>query len=546
MNTYKVVACARRAMLAPTLLLALAAHAAATDAPNAAASACAQLMSMSIERTSIAVAQPVAGDTPIAGPRQMVISGQPAHCLVRGEVGHHAGKNGESYGNKFELRMPEQWSGRFLYQGGGGLDGIVNPAVGLQGGFSAGIASALARGYAVVSSDGGHDEATLPAPGSFGTDPQALADYEYGSTRAVTDVAARIVAAYYHRPIQHRYFMGCSTGGREALIAAQRYPELFDGIVAGDPAFHLTRAMVAEAWNTQALAAVAPRDGAGQADLPKALTDAELRIVAEAVTQQCDALDGLRDGLINDPLACHFNPRTLVCARGRTKNCLAADKIAAIAKLIAGPTDSRGTKLYSDWAYDAGIAAPGWRAWVLGTGQMPAINVLIAPQAINGMALGNAPPPIDILHFDFDRDTVRVDAVASALNATSTDYARLVAHRGKLLLYTGMSDPVFSANDLIRYFRDVIAANGGPRSTADFARLFLIPGMNHCAGGPATDQFDALNAVQEWVEGGRPPDRIIAKGTAFPGRTRPLCPYPRVARFMGSGDAESAASFECR
>ncbi len=533
-------------MLMPMLMLMLAAPGARADDANVDALACAQLESLSLDRTSIADARLVAADTPIRGPRQMVVEGQPAHCLVHGEVGHHLGKNGESYGNKFELRMPEHWSGRFLYQGGGGLDGIINPALGLQGGAAAGIATALARGYAVVSSDGGHDAATLASPGSFGTDSQALADYEYGSTRAVTGVAARIVAAYYHRPIQHRYFMGCSTGGREALIAAQRYPELFDGIIAGDPAFHVTRAMVAEAWNTQVLAAIAPRDAAGKPDLPKALTDADLHILADAVTQQCDALDGIRDGLINDPLACRFDPGALSCARGRTTSCLAADKVAAIRKLFAGPTDSRGAKLYSDWAYDAGIASPGWRAWVLGTDQMPAINVVIAPQAINGMALGNAAPPIDILHFHFDRDTARVDGVAEALNATSTNYAQLEAHRGKLLLYTGMSDPVFSANDLIRYFREVLAANGGPQRTADFARLFLIPGMNHCAGGPATDQFDALNAMQEWVEGGRAPDRIIARGAAFPGRTRPLCPYPQVARFMGSGDAENAASFECR
>jgi feruloyl esterase len=177
---------------------------------------------------------------------------------------------------------------------------------------------------------------------------------------------------------------------------------------------------------------------------------------------------------------------------------------------------------------------------------MPALNVMIAPQAINGMALAYAAPPIDILSFDFDRDTARVDGVAGALNATATDYARLKAHRGKLLLYTGMSDPVFSANDLIRYFRDVMSANGGPQSTADFARLFLIPGMNHCAGGPATDQFDALNSMQEWVERGSAPGRIIAKGAAFPGRTRPLCPFPQVARFMGGADSQSAASFECR
>jgi feruloyl esterase len=527
-------------------LAPLAAHADAADSAAEAKAACAQLKSLAIDGLSIADARSVAADETIAGPRQMVIRDQPAHCLVHGEVGHHVGKNGESYGDKFELRMPAQWSGRFLYQGGGGLDGVINPAVGLQGGTASGIATALARGYAVVSSNGGHDEAALPSPGSFGTDPQALADYEYGSTRVVSEAVVRIIAAYYGRPIEHRYFMGCSTGGREGLIAAQRYPELFDGIIAGDPAFHLTRAMVAEAWNTQALAAVAQRDASGRPDLPGALTNADLQLLADAVTKQCDSSDGIRDGLISDPLACHFDPGKLACPKGGTEGCIAADKLAAIRKIFAGPTDSHGAKLYSDWAYDSGIASPGWRAWILGTAQMPAINVLIAPESINGMALAYASPAIDILHFDFDRDTARVDGVARELNATSTDYTRLKAHRGKLLLYTGMSDPVFSANDLIRYFRDVASANGGARSTADFARLFLIPGMNHCAGGPATDQFDALNSMQEWVEHGSSPARIIAKGTAFPGRTRPLCPFPQVARFRGGGDPEKAESFDCR
>jgi feruloyl esterase len=542
MNTHRLAPRLCCLVLGPLLQVATPAHPADADRPGA-ESACEQLKSFVLGGTTIADARPIAADTPINGPFQRIYRGQPAHCLVHGEVGHHVGKQGERYGNQFELRLPFAWSGRFLFQGGGGLDGRVNAAVGFQG---AGAATALALGYAVVSSDGGHEEASLPEPGSFGSDPQALADYEYGSTRAVTEVVTRLVAAYYRRPIEHRYFMGCSTGGREALIAAQRYPELFDGIIAGDPAFDVTRAMVAEAWNTQVLAQVAPRDAQGNPDLPKALTDAELRLIADAVTRQCDAADGLKDGLINDPSACHFDPGTLACANSVTEGCLTADKVAVIRKIFAGPTDSRGARLYSDWPYDSGIASPDWRLWMLGTDEMPALNVIIAPQAINGVALKGDTPPIDILHFDFDRDPARIDVVASALNATSPDYARLRRHRGKLLLYSGMSDPVFSANDLIRYFREVMTENGGPRATAAFARLFLIPGMTHCGGGPATDEFQALSSMQQWVERGLAPRTIIASGAAFPGRTRPLCPFPQVARFKGAGNPEVAASFECR
>jgi feruloyl esterase len=182
---------------------------------------------------------------------------------------------------------------------------------------------------------------------------------------------------------------------------------------------------------------------------------------------------------------------------------------------------------------------------MLGNAQMPALNLLIAPQAINGMALGLKPPPIDIFKFDFDADPRRIDAVAPLLNAESTDYRGLRARHGKLLMYIGVSDPIFSARDLVRYFKEVQAANGGSQATAEFARLLLVPGMNHCGGGSATDQFDALGAMQAWVEQGHAPERIIATGAAFPGRTRPLCAYPKVARYRGSGNPESADNFQC-
>jgi feruloyl esterase len=469
----------------------------------------------------------------------------PAHCLLHGEVNKHTGANGKSYGDTFELRMPTDWNGRLLFQGGGGLDGIVQPAVGGNGTFDR---PALLRGYAVVSTDGGH-AADPKAPlidGSFGSDRDALADYEYRSTQLVMDAAKEILVRHYGQAPKRSYFRGCSNGGREGLMAVQRYPQYFDGVIAGAPAFHLTRAMIAEAWSTMQFSAIAPQNAQGQPALRKALSDSDLQLVAHGVLAKCDALDGVKDDLISNPPACNYDPAELQCAGEKTGNCLSAAQVTALKKVMGGPVDSHGKALYSDWPYDSGIAGAGWRAWILGSDTMPSINTLIFPPAINGMALAGQPPPIDIFHFDFDRDAARLNNVAAAnLNSDSTNLAAFRKRGGKLILYTGMSDPVFSANDLIRYYKDVTAAAGGEKQTIEFARLFLLPGVNHCGGGPGLDSFDSLTAIEKWVEEDVPPGHIIAKGNAFPGRTRPLCPYPLTPHYNGWGNPENAASFAC-
>lgn len=524
----------------------IAAPAGASQPPSAAA--CRAMLARVLPDTQITEAVWVPAGTPIAvGLMHRAIGGQPAHCLVRGETRHHVGKDGTAYGDRFELRLPADWNGRFLFQGGGGLDGVLMPAVGVVSDSVVSKApSALARGFAVAASDGGHEQKDFASAGNFGADPRALADYEYNSTRVVTRVALTLTRAYYGRGAAHAYFMGCSNGGREGMIAAQRYPQLFDGVVAGSPAFDLTRAMVAEAWNTDAFAAIAPRDAAGRPDIADALSDADLQLLANGVLARCDALDGVRDGLINDPAACRFDPSVLTCRPGRQEHCLSPAKVAAIRKVFGGPVDSKGHPLYSSWPYDTGVAQTGWRLWMLGTKRMPAINLMIAPAAINGVALGLRPPAIDMLNFNFDRDPARIARVAAGLDALSTDYAPMRRRKGKLLLYGGLSDPVFSADDLVDYYRRVIAANGGLAATQRFARLFLVPGMNHCGGGRSLDQFDALSAIQSWVEHGKAPDWLSARGAAFPGRIGRLCAYPAVARYKGSGDVNSAGSFACR
>ena len=466
--------------------------------------------------------------------------GLPAHCLMHGEVNKHKGADGKSYGDTFELRLPAAWNGRLLFQGGGGLDGIVQPAI---GGGGLGDRPALTRGYAVVSTDGGHasDPKAPMNDGSFGSDPAALADYEYRSTQLVTDAAKKILLRHYGRAPKHSYFRGCSNGGREGLMAVERYPQYFDGVIAGAPAFNLTRAMIAEAWTTMQFAAIAPHD------LRDALTDSDLQLVARGVLAKCDALDGVKDDLISNPAACKYDPAELQCAGEKNEGCLSTAQVTALKKAMSGPVDSRGKALYSDWPYDSGIAGAGWRAWILGSPTMPAINTLIFPPAINGMALAGKKPTVDIFHFDFDSDATRLNkAAAASLNSNATNLSAFRNRGGKLILYTGMSDPVFSANDLIRYYKDLTRAKGGAKQTPQFARLFLLPGVNHCGGGPGLDSFDSLTALEAWVEEGVAPDRIVARGNAFPGRTRPLCRYPQTPHYNGWGNPENAASFACR
>jgi hypothetical protein len=519
------------------------AHAAAqTSAPaqKAQAKDCAALTTIHLENALILSAEESPEGTIVApfGP-------QTAHCLVKGEVNKHTGADGVEYGDRFELRLPDAWTGRLLFQGGGGLDGMVSPAV---GGFAVGSGErdALSRGYAVVSTDGGH-QARNPADASFGSDPEALADYQYRSTDRVAMVAKKIVTQYYGRLPQHSYMVGCSNGGREAMIASQRYPNDFDGIVAGDPAFDLTRAAIAEAWASARFAEIAPRDANGIPQLHLALSDSDSKLLSTAILKKCDSLDGLTDGLIENPEACRFDPAALQCKAEKNDSCLSLGQVHAIQQTFAGPKSSAGAALYSDWPYDAGIGAPGWRAWILGTPQMPSINVMIYPQFVNHIALGPGDAQLaDPFAFNFDTDPQRIEKSHDKIDATSTQMAAFREHGGKIIFYTGMSDPVFSANDLIHYYQNLTHDSGGMEHGRAFARLFLIPGMNHCMGGPALDNFDALTRIENWVEKGEVPERISATGKTFPGRSRPLCSYPEIPRYKGSGSIEDAANFACK
>jgi feruloyl esterase len=283
--------------------------------------ACATLLAPGLPNVVIERAEFVAAGPSGDDPERMMTGASgagamlPGHCLVRGEIDGRTGADGKHYGIRFEVRMPEGWQHRFIFQGGGGMDGFLANALGTIPTLGSTAKPALARGYAVVSMDGGHP--TKDA--SFSYDQQARLDFAYAAIGKVTQQAKRLITQYYTSAPKHSYFMGCSNGGREAMLAAQRYPTEFDGVVAGNAGFHLNRAAVAQAWDTRAFMSIAPTDGSGRAVLSRAFSDADLKLVAEGVLRACDELDGIKDGLINDHAECRFDPAVLLCKPGQRR-----------------------------------------------------------------------------------------------------------------------------------------------------------------------------------------------------------------------------------
>jgi feruloyl esterase len=499
----------------------------------------------------------------------------PAHCELTGVMQERVGVDGQHYAIRFHLRLPMHWNGRFFFEGGGGTEGELGGAIGQ---IAQGVAPVIAQGYAVVSQDSGHDNKINSVPNrggpvAFGFDPEARANYGGASLKSVAEAAKAIIRIYYGRSPERSYFVGCSKGGHEGMVFAQRYPEEFDGIVAGAPGFSLPRAAVAEAWDTQAFGSLVGLTSANSSDpklLPTSFSNAQFGVAREAVLAACDADDGVRDGITASFESCTW-PRVAselkrrICSATRTDSCLSKAQIDVLDRVYAGPKDSAGKALYSNWAVDAGIGSDGWRIWKIGSagGAFPGINVAMGAPAL--AAIFTTPPTaldanpkaaLDYaLRFDFDRDAPKIYATQAPFQRSAwTDIAarsphleKFRARGGKMIVPQGASDPVFSLNDTLAWYREVDELNGG--TAANFVRVFAVPGMAHCGGGPATDEFDAFGALVNWVEKGVAPDRILAKaGTAspWPGRTRPLCPYPQVARYGGAGSIEVAANFVCR
>ncbi len=508
----------------------------------------------------------------------------PAHCDIVGQLQQRVGANGQTYSIKFHMRLPDAWNGRFFFQGGGGSNGAIGNAIGPLMGSQPG--NALQLGYAVVSQDSGHDNDLNNDPSrqgevTFGWDAEARRNYGGASIAPVTQTGKALIARYYGRGPAYSYYVGGSKGGQEGFMAAQRYGDMFDGVLSGFPGFRLADAgAVGQMWDAQAVAEAARAVGAFAADgqplLNKAFTDADLLLVSGAVLTACDSLDGLEDGMVEAFTACttaRVAPAltAITCSGAKTEACLVPAQVSALRKIFDGAKGAGGRSLYADWPWDAGIAArvgpgatQGWRQWKMGGYNATANNGLaVVLGGKSASAVFTSPPtqvandPASLTRYSLGVNVADNAAKARVkwgpfnessvdfMNADAADLSVFTQRGGKLLVFHGVSDPVFSINDTINWLGKVDAHE---RGRADrFVRLFPVPGMNHGGGGPATDQFDAFGALVAWRERGVAPTQMVATArasTPWPGRTRLLCALPMQPRYQG-GDKESAASFKC-
>lgn len=445
----------------------------------------------------------------------------PPHCHVAGSFEHRTGIDDVQYAIGFAINLPEDWNGRFLFQGGGGLNGAVREPVGAA---AAGGRSALARGFAVVSTDSGHTGAGFDA--SFMADQQALLNFQFQANAKTTEVARPIVEAYYGSAPHHSYFVGCSTGGREGMIMAQRFPHLYDGIVSGAPAMRTTVSNLALRW-------ISVQYGQAKDTNPRdPFTEDEQSLVMDELLNQCDASDGLADGLIFNRSACDFDPRELACSARAGQACLADDKAEALARAMAGPVTTGGTPVYVSFPYDAGIDDAAGLPGLLSAGGNPPVG----------------PHGADMARQDVAAEFLAAIGTNESIGSTAYHYnvSTFIDGGGKQIFYHGEADPWFSANDTVRYFETMGESNDSVAPVEDYGRLYLVPGMGHCGGGEQTvDSFDLLTPIVEWVENAEAPAAVTATGRSMPGQSRPLCAFPAYAHFEG-GDAADADNYECR
>lgn len=541
-------------------------------AKAAALKQCEQLLNFNFPNTTMTAARPIASGA-------LTNAGQPVaeHCQVTGQMNRRTSPvDGETYAIGFEMRLPRDWSGRFLFQTNGGTDGFVATADGGAALGSGGILrSSLQQGFAVISSDAGHNASQNPL---FGRDPQARLDYGYQAIGTLTPMAKALIGAAYGKGPDRSYIGGTSNGGRQALVAASRYAEHFDGILANAPGIYMPRASVANLSHVKRWDSVAStRIVNGLPDYESALPMNERQLIANAILEKCDALDGLADGLVQDIQACRgaFNIDRDVptCSGPRDGTCLSETQKRVIAAVYAPVRLSNGELFYAGFPFDPGIAHPGWGEWKFRN------SVRTARNPVSVGFIFSTPPSSDLslakdtsraasfaLNFNFDVEMPKIFATndvykesgmsfMSPPNATKLDVLR--QRGGKVIVVHGTADPIFSIDDTAAWYKELDTNHGGKANS--FARFFPIPGMGHSRGGPATEQFDALSALVDWVEFGKAPDQITATargpgnaGGANPdvpstwpnNRSRPLCPYPLVARYQ-SGDKESAASFAC-
>ena len=519
-------------------------------AQGPAAGACAKLQELHLAGTTISSADAIpAGQFPVpeGAPEAMKQGAKllPALCRVVAEI-----KPTTDSEIKMELWMPaENWNGRFHGEGNGGFAGEISYQ---------NMAVSVLNGYASAGTDTGHAANFLDAQWASGH-PEKIVDFGYRAIHLMTERSKEMAAAYYGTAAKKSYFSACSDGGREALMEAQRFPADYDGILAGAPAYNWTALVTTGLKNSQALLAT-----------PESyIPESKLKAITEAVMLACDGKkgDGVADGILAEPDECAFKPETMLCKAADSDSCLTAPQVKTLGTIYAATVLKDGKRIYPGFLPGGEAGAGEWGPWTIGAKPGQSLAYGFANGFFGNMvypAIGGA-KPFDLKAASVDQAYAdAVSRMAKDLNATDPDLKPFFARGGKLILYHGWNDAAISPIGTIDYYNKVVATIG--KSTADSAvRLYMVPGMDHCAGGPGTDSFgqfgwlpnygpdvakrDAYLALQEWVEGGSAPGEIVA--TKYKGgmessdvqMTRPLCPYPEVAKYKGTGDTNLAESF---
>jgi Tannase and feruloyl esterase len=516
-----------------------------SSSPSAAAAqaACDSLAKLALPNTKITLARLVPAGTFVAPPPPYPTrtppsyKDVPAFCRVTADIAPTSDSD-----IKIEVWMPVSgWNGKFRGQGNGGFAGVIDYT---------GMAAEVKRGYATGGTDTGHT--TTDAAWALGH-PEKVMDFGYRGVHEMTLKAKAVVAAFYGNKPAHSYFASCSDGGREALMEAQRFPEDYDGILAGAPANYWTHLLVNAVWDLRATTL----------DPASYIPAAKIPALSKAVLAACDAQDGLRDGLLSDPRQCSFDPATMTCKDGDSDSCLTAPQVVALEKIYSGPKDSMGHRLFPGYVPGGEEGGGGWPLWITGNAPGRSLIAFFGEGYFANMVYEKA--DWDYKTFNIDQATKLADEkTASALNATNPDLTPFMKRGGKLILYHGWSDAAISPLNTIDYYQSV-EAKMGQKETSSFTRLFMAPGMQHCGGGPGPSVFgqdpsdptvdadhNLYTALEQWVEKGAAPSSVIATKYADdggPGKsvqmTRPLCAYPQNARYKGSGDPHDAANFVC-
>lgn len=506
------------------LVVTTVSAAAQSPRPSAPGTACASLAALTIPNVTINAATPMAaGAFTAPGPQRPGTQAEPLPAFCRVEATARPTSDSEI---KFEVWIPpvDAWNGKFQGVGNGGYQGSISYAA---------MANALRRNYATASTDTGHTGDDV----IFGQGhPEKVIDYGWRAIHVMTDTAKLIIRNAQGTFADKSYFVGCSAGGHQAMSEAQRFPGDYDGIIAGAPANNRIR---------QTFAFVHSWTATHNADGSPILTAAKLALVTTAAVEACDANDTLKDGLIEDPRTCSFDAATLACKAGADEStCLTPQQVEAVKKVHDGARNPRtGEQIFTGWPKGSenfgDPAIMGWRQYITEMKEPARVGVF--------KYWLFSDPNWDVRTLDYDRDFAFMNERLPHMHAVDRDLRPFKKSGGKLISYTGWLDPVVPPQDTAAYYEGVAKLMGGYGKTRDFYRLFTAPGMGHCSGGPGPNTFDMLTALEQWVEKGIAPDKIIAAHSTNGkvDRTRPLCPYPQVARYTGKGSMDEAASFAC-